>query len=71
MTEKVKGMTVAEAKKYPWKKIVEDLGGLPHQKVHCSIMAVDGLKKAIADYEKNIKPVAKVAKKTVKKIIKK
>ncbi len=52
MTEKVKGMTIAAAKKYKWEKIVSDLGGLPHQKVHCSVMAVQGLKKAIADYEK-------------------
>ncbi len=60
LTEKVKGMTIAEAKKYPWQKVVAELGGLPNQKVHCSIMAVDGLKKAIADYEKSltVKPVA-------------
>lgn len=52
MTEKVKGMTIEAAKKYKWEKIVASLGGLPHQKVHCSVMAVQGLKKAIADYEK-------------------
>jgi len=51
MTEKVKGMTIEEAKKYAWQKIVDDLGGLPQQKVHCSVMAVQGLKKAILDYE--------------------
>lgn len=65
LTEKVKGMKVEEAKKYPWQKIVSDLGGLPHQKVHCSVMAVQGLQKAIADYEKKNKV------KTVKKVIKK
>ena len=54
LTEKVKGMTIIEAKKYPWQKVVAELGGLPNQKVHCSVMAVDGLKKAIADYEKNL-----------------
>lgn len=51
LTEKIKGMTVAEAKKYKWEKVVGDLGGLPRQKIHCSIMAVQGLNKAIADYE--------------------
>ncbi|MCX6798178.1 MAG: iron-sulfur cluster assembly scaffold protein [Candidatus Falkowbacteria bacterium] len=58
MTERVKGMTVAEAKNFKWAEIVDDLGGLPQQKIHCSVMAVEGLKKAIADYEKNqtIKP---------------
>lgn len=71
MTEKVKGMTIEAAKKYKWEKIVSDLGGLPHQKVHCSVMAVQGLKKAIADYEKRqetekVKPV-KVVKKVIAK----
>jgi nitrogen fixation protein NifU and related proteins len=52
LTEEVKGMKVADAKKYDWNKIVRDLGGLPKQKIHCSILAVEGLKKAIEDYEK-------------------
>ena len=51
MTEKVKGMSVDKAKKFDWNKIVSDLGGLPQQKIHCSIMAVQGLQEAIADYE--------------------
>jgi nitrogen fixation NifU-like protein len=51
LTEKVKGMTIAEAKKYKWETVVAELGGLPSQKIHCSIMAVQGLRKAIADYE--------------------
>jgi len=67
LTEKVKGMTIAEAKKYPWQKIVDDLGGLPHQKIHCSVMAVQGLQKAIADYEKREeeKGKKKIVRKTV------
>jgi len=51
LTEEVKGMKVEDAKKYDWNKIVRNLGGLPKQKIHCSILAVDGLKKAIEDYE--------------------
>lgn len=51
MTEKIKGMSIKEAKKYPWQKIVDELGGLPRQKIHCSVMAVQGLQKAIKDYE--------------------
>ncbi|HNX11073.1 MAG TPA: iron-sulfur cluster assembly scaffold protein [bacterium] len=62
MTEKVKGMTLAQAKKFDWSTIVSDLGGLPNQKVHCSVMAVEGLKNVIAEYEKkqteNKKPKA-------------
>lgn len=76
LTEKVKGMTITEAKKYPWEKIVSELGGLPNQKIHCSVMAVQGLKKAIADYERSqvIEPsFSKKAspKKIVKKVAKK
>ncbi len=53
MTEKVKGLTLAQAKKFNWQKIVKDLGGLPQQKVHCSLMAVQGLQALIANYEQN------------------
>lgn len=74
MTEKIKGMTINEAKKYKWEKIVSELGGLPRQKIHCSVMAVQGLKKAIADYETKEKITSikktelKKAKSSVKKI---
>ncbi len=57
MTERVKGMTIDQAKKYKWQKVVSELGGLPQQKVHCSVMAVEGLQKAIADYESKLVPV--------------
>ena len=55
LTEKVKGLTIEQAKKYDWHKIVKELGGLPQQKLHCSVMAVQGLTKAIADYEKKMR----------------
>lgn len=55
MTQAVKGKTIEEAKKLTWHDIVKDLGGLPQQKVHCSVMAIDGLKKLIKDYEKKSK----------------
>ena len=51
LTEEVKGMKIEDAKKFDWNKIIKDLGGLPKQKIHCSILAIDGLKKAIKDYE--------------------
>lgn len=65
LTEKVKGLTIAEAKKYNWQKVVKELGGLPSQKIHCSVMAVQGMQKAIADYEKKHEgePKQAVAKK--------
>ncbi|MDP2944314.1 MAG: iron-sulfur cluster assembly scaffold protein [bacterium] len=65
LTEKVKGLTIERAKKYDWKKVVKQLGGLPPQKIHCSVMAVQGLQKAIADYEK--KGDGEVKKLTAKK----
>ncbi len=64
MTEIVKGMTLEEAKKFNWDKIVMELGGLPKQKIHCSVLAVEGLKKVIAEYEsKHSKTKKVVAKK--------
>jgi len=66
LTEKVKGMTLAAAKKFNWSAIVAELGGLPQQKVHCSVLAVEGLKKVIAAYESK-SPVIKKVKKTIKK----
>jgi nitrogen fixation protein NifU and related proteins len=51
LTEKIKGMSIEKAKNYDWKKIVEDLGGLPKQKIHCSILAVQGLQAAIKNYQ--------------------
>ena len=49
-TEMIKGMTVEEALKVTNKKVVETLGGLPSQKLHCSVLAEEGIKKAIEDY---------------------
>lgn len=68
LTEKVKGMTIDEAKKYKWETVVSELGGLPSQKIHCSVMAVQGLKKAIADYEKNQVIEPTFGKKPAKKV---
>lgn len=49
-TEMIKGMTVEEALKVTNKKVVEVLGGLPAQKLHCSVLAEEAIKKAIEDY---------------------
>jgi len=50
MTELVKGKTIDEALKLSNKDVVEELGGLPDVKVHCSLLAEEGIKKAIEDY---------------------
>ena len=50
-TEMIKGMTVEEALKVTNRKVVEVLGGLPSQKLHCSVLAEEAIKKAIEDYQ--------------------
>ena len=49
-TEMIKGMTIEEALKVTNKRVVEVLGGLPSQKLHCSVLAEEAIKKAIEDY---------------------
>lgn len=51
ITELAKGKTLEEAKKISWKEASEALGGLPPIKAHCSVLAVEGLRSAIRNYE--------------------
>ena len=51
ITELAKGKTLEEAKKISWKQASEALGGLPKIKAHCSVLAVEGLRSAIENYE--------------------
>ena len=51
LTELSKGKTLSEAEKITKKDVVKALGGLPPTKLHCSLLAVDALKKAISDYQ--------------------
>ena len=50
-TQMVIGMTIEEALQLTNKKVVETLGGLPSQKLHCSVLAEEAIKKAIEDYQ--------------------
>ena len=49
-TEMVKGMTLDQALQLTNAKVVEELEGLPPQKIHCSVLAEEAIKKAIEDY---------------------
>jgi len=50
LTEMAKGKTLDEAAAITKDQVVEDLGGLPAVKVHCSMLGVDALHTAISNY---------------------
>jgi nitrogen fixation NifU-like protein len=50
LTTMAKGMALEEALKIDKQRIAEELGGLPPVKMHCSVLSMDGLRKAIEDY---------------------
>lgn len=52
VTEMVKGKTIEEALEITNKQVAEALDGLPPIKMHCSILAEEGIKAAIDDYKK-------------------
>ncbi len=49
-TEMIKGHTIEEAVELSNKAVVEALGGLPAHKIHCSVLAEQAVKAALADY---------------------
>lgn len=51
ITDMAKGKTLDEAKQINWKAAAAELDGLPPQKMHCSVLAVDTLRSAIRKYE--------------------
>lgn len=51
-TELIKGKTINDALKLTNKAVMEALDGLPSVKVHCSVLAEQAIKAAIADYYK-------------------
>lgn len=51
-TDMIKGQPISEALKLTNQAVVEALDGLPAVKIHCSVLAEQAIKAAIADYYK-------------------
>ena len=63
-TEWLKGRTIAEAKELKNTDIVNELN-LPPVKIHCSVLAEDAIKSALADYQSKNATQQEDAKETV------
>ncbi len=50
-TQMVIGKSIDEALNIKNKDVVETLQGLPPQKIHCSVLAEEAIKKAVEDYQ--------------------
>lgn len=50
-----KGMKLSDALKVTNKDVLDELGEVPQQKKHCSVLAAEALHKAIKDYRKKLK----------------
>jgi len=64
-TELLKGMTIEEALNFNNQDIIKELGDLPPQKIHCSILAKEAIEDAINNYYKKLEKQKEKTKKVV------
>ena len=51
-SELVKGWTLEEVEALTRESLAEGVGGLPKDKIHCSVLAADAIREAVADYRR-------------------
>ena len=54
----VKGKTVEEAAKVTNQDVLDVVGEVPSQKIHCSILAKEAIEEALKDYKKKLEKAA-------------
>ncbi|MHC1578929.1 MAG: iron-sulfur cluster assembly scaffold protein [Dehalococcoidia bacterium] len=59
VAELAEGKGVLEAQKITQQDILDALGGLPEESLHCALLAADALKEAIKDYRRSRKNLGK------------
>ena len=55
-TELITGRTLEEAKQFSNQEVIDALGGLPPEKVHCSMLAEEAVRAALKNYWQRHKP---------------
>ena len=59
MCDLVRGKTIEQAQGVSNAEVVTALGGLPPQKVHCSVLAKEAVESAVVDYKKRLERAQK------------